>query len=219
MRCRSDGPEIVVATRNAGKAAEIRAVLAPTGVRVLTLHEVDPDCAVPEPEETGGTFAANARLKALAYARATGRWALADDSGLVVDALGGRPGVFSARYAAEDLPAAAARTDIDAANNARLLRELADVPDGQRTAKFVCHLALADGDNVLLETDGEVAGVILREPAGENGFGYDPVFYLPGLSKTSAQLPAEEKNRVSHRGRAVAEFARRLKAFLESRVD
>ena len=219
MCCRSDGPEIVVATRNAGKAAEIRAVLAPTGVRVLTLAEVDPDRAIPEPEEPGETFAANARLKALAYARATGRWALADDSGLAVDALDGAPGVHSARYAADDAPAGAARTEIDAANNARLLRLLAGVPDERRTAKFLCHLALAGGEDILLEADGEVAGVILREPAGENGFGYDPVFYLPDLGKTAAQLPAEEKNRVSHRGRAVTEFARKLKAFLQSGED
>jgi XTP/dITP diphosphohydrolase len=211
-----DRPGIVIATRNIGKAREIRQVLAPLGVTLRTLDEVDPDRTIPEPSETGRTFAENARLKADAYACATGSWALADDSGLVVDALGGDPGVRSARYAAGETPPAVTKREIDAANNDRLLRELADVPEDRRTARFVCAVALAGDGRILLEARGEVAGAIAREPAGENGFGYDPLFVIPRLGRTAAELPAEEKNRISHRGRAVRSFAEKLAALLES---
>ena len=219
--------QIVVATRNRGKLGEIRRELGPStsstssgqassgqagvAVEVLSL-EGWPEAA--EPIEDGDTFAANARLKAVHYSKATGRWCLADDSGLVVDALAGRPGIHSARYAASDCPAGADRGTVDRANNARLLEELADVPDAERTARFVCELALADGERVLVTAAGRVEGRVLREGRGENGFGYDPVFYLPELGRTAAELSREEKNRVSHRGRAVRAFAERLKALL-----
>jgi len=202
---------IVLATRNPGKLREIRQVLGEMPVEVLAL---DAYADVPEPDETGQTFAENARDKALYYARATRHWCLADDSGLEVDAVGGAPGVHSARYAAGDCPPGADRAAIDAANNRRLLAELADVPDQRRTARFVCHLALACPDGILLEARGTVEGRIARSPRGRNGFGYDPLFLLPELGRTAAELPAEEKNRLSHRGQAVRLLARKLKDLL-----
>ncbi len=166
---------------------------------------------IDEPPEIGATFAENARTKALAYARATGQWCLADDSGLVVDALGGAPGVHSARYAADDCPAAA---NLDAANNAKLLAALEGAEDEQRGARFVCHLVLADPDRVLIETFDTIEGRIAHEPRGENGFGYDPLFFVPELGCTTAQLPLEEKNAISHRGKALRQFARLLDELL-----
>lgn len=198
---------IVLASHNPGKLREIRQALGAMALRVAALEEFG---QVEEAAETGSTFAENARRKALHYAGATGQWCLADDSGLVVDALGGEPGVRSARYAGADGP----REAVDAANNRRLLTELADVPDPQRTARFVCHLALADGERVLIEASGAVEGRILRGPRGQNGFGYDPLFLLPELGQTAAELAAEEKNRISHRGRAVRRFAKLLGEFL-----
>ena len=185
-------PTIVVATGNPGKLREIRQVLVGLPVRVAPLADFAP---ADEPEETGETFADNARAKALYYARATGQWCLADDSGLVVDALGGAPGVRSARYAAERIPPGADRPTVDAANNAKLLSELADLADEGRTARFVCHLALADAETVLLEATGTVEGRILRQGRGSNGFGYDPFFYLPDLGRTAAELLPERKRR------------------------
>ncbi len=207
---------IVLATRNRGKVAELRQVLEPLGVSVRSIEDFGD---IPEPEETGRTFAANARDKALYYAGATGQWCLADDSGLSVDALDGAPGVWSARYAADAAGPGASRGQIDAANNARLLAELAEVPDDRRTARFVCHLALAESGRVLLEAHGTVEGRIGHEPAGENGFGYDPLFLVPALGRTTAQLPPEEKNRISHRGRAVREFVGKLQLLIQSGPD
>ena len=204
---------IVVATSNPGKVREIGAVLAGLPVQVIALSDL---AQVAEPVEDGDTFAANARIKARYYARATGLWCLADDSGLVVDALGGEPGVHSARYAADECGPGADRDAIDAANNAKLLRELAGVADEQRTARFVCHLAMADSRDVLLETHGVIEGRMARGPAGEGGFGYDPLFYVPSLGCTTAQLPPERKNEVSHRGQAVREFRRLLEEMLET---
>ncbi len=203
---------IVLATRNPGKLREIQRVLADLDVHVTGLDDIDAN--IPEPEETGHTFAENAGQKALYYAQATGRWCLADDSGLVVDALDGAPGVYSARYAAEDCSPQAQRDELDAANNAKLLRELSGVPDEQRTARFVCYLALAVEGGVMIEADGVVEGRIGYAPAGENGFGYDPLFFVPELGCTTAQLSAEQKNRISHRGLAVRRFAEKLKAYL-----
>lgn len=221
--------KIVLATRNAGKVREISQVLGSLGVALASLAQF-PD--IPEPEEHGDTFAANAREKALYYARATGQWCLADDSGLVVDALGGRPGVRSARYAAENLAAGlrqaqsscADRGAVDQANNAKLLRELEGIPDQLRTARFTCHLALADAHRVLLEASGSVEGMIGREPFGDNGFGYDPLFVVTSHGRTShartshpltmAQLPADEKNRISHRGQALRNLAAMLAELL-----
>ena len=208
--------EVVLATRNPGKLREIRQVLSPRPVRVVT-REAFADVA--EPEETGATFAENARSKALYYARATGRWSLADDSGLVVDALDGAPGVHSARYAAEFYPPDADRPTRDAANTAKLLAAMAFLPAGRRAGRFVCHLALADADAVLLETSGTLPGHITRRPRGRNGFGYDPVFLLSDRGQTAAELSPAEKNAVSHRGQAVRLFARRLGEFLLARGE
>jgi len=203
--------KIVLASRNPGKVREIRAALGACGVEVRGLAEADPDGRIAEPPEEASTFAGNARAKAAYYARATGAVALADDSGLVVDALGGAPGVLSARYAADECPAPRNRAQIDAANNRKLLRELAGVPEAGRTARFVCALALSDGERILLEARGTVEGHIAAEPAGENGFGYDPLFVVAGLGRTAAELSPDRKNEISHRGKAVREFVRLLR--------
>jgi len=181
----------------------------------ISLSGLDPLEKIDEPEETGDTFAKNACRKALYYARATGLWCLADDSGLVVDALDGEPGVHSARYAAERFPPNAERAQRDAANTAKLLEALDDVPDDARSARFVCHLALAEPGGVLLETTGTVEGVITRRPRGANGFGYDPVFLVPPRGATVAEMPAELKNELSHRGKAVRQFATELARMLD----
>ena len=195
--------ELVVATGNPSKLKEIRAVLGTLDVTVLSLADL-PDC--PEPVEDGATFAANAALKARYYATQTGRWCLADDSGLAVDALSGEPGVHSARYATEDYPAEASRDVRDALNNTKLLRELTGVDDAQRAARFVCALALAEGDRVLAETQGTIEGRIAHDYAGDNGFGYDPLFFVPAMGGTTAQMDAAQKNAISHRGQAVEQF-------------
>ena len=203
---------IVLASGNPGKLREIRRELGDLPVRVASLEEYGP---IREPDEDGETFGANARDKALYYAEATGQWCLADDSGLAVDALDGAPGVRSARYAEADFPPDADRPVRDAANNARLLAALAQVPDDRRGARFVCHVALAASGRVLIEATDTVEGMILREPRGRNGFGYDPLFFLPELGHTAAELTPDEKNRISHRGKAVRRFADKLREFLE----
>lgn len=184
--------KLVIATRNAGKLAEIEAILDGTGIDVVTLAEY-PD--MPEIVEDGATFFGNAIKKAVEVCAFTGETALADDSGLVVDALDGAPGVQSARFA----PTTAER-------NARLLELMRDVPDSSRTARFVCVLALARPDGFRWSAEGACEGVITREPAGAEGFGYDPVFFYPPLRKTFAEIPREAKNRISHRGLALARF-------------
>lgn len=206
--------KIVLATRNPGKVRELRAVLGRMGVEAIGLEEIDPDRRIPEPPEDGDSFAENARAKAAYYARATGLLALADDSGLVVDALNGAPGTHSARYAAGECPPGAGRGRIDSANNARLLRQLAGVSDERRTARFVCHLALSDAGHVLIESDGLIEGRIGHEPRGRNGFGYDPLFFVPELGCTTAELPEDRKNDFSHRGQATRKFAAMLKELL-----
>lgn len=206
-------PRIVIATRNPGKLREIQEVLAGLEAELVSLAQLDPAGRIAEPEETGQTFADNARAKAEYYARATGLWALADDSGLQVDALGGAPGVQSARFAGVPKPGAT-RQQIDQANNARLLEELAGVPERRRAARFRCHLALHDGRRVRLEADGVIEGRIISDPRGANGFGYDPLFYVDELGCTTAELPSERKNQVSHRGQALRQFASRLKELL-----
>jgi XTP/dITP diphosphohydrolase len=184
-------PTLVIASGNAGKVREFAALLADLGL------EIRPQPEGLEVEETGSSFAANARLKAEAVARATGCWALADDSGLSVEALGGAPGVQSARYA-----------DTDAARIARLLRELeaANATSPQaRSAHFTAALALADpSGQVVLEVEGICAGTILEAPRGEGGFGYDPVFYVPEAGLTFAEMPHSQKAALGHRGRAFA---------------
>jgi XTP/dITP diphosphohydrolase len=185
----------------------MRQVLADLPVDLPALEALE---GIDEPAETGATFAENARQKALYYARATGLWCLADDSGLLVDALDGEPGVHSARYAAERFTPDADRRQRDAANTAKLLEALENVPAGRRTARFVCHLALAEPHAVLLEATAAVEGVITASPTGENGFGYDPVFLVPRFGLTIAQMPADLKNSLSHRGQAARQFAQLL---------
>ena len=209
MHCQS----IVLATGNPGKLREIAQVLQPLEIDVIGLDAFD---QIDEPAETGETFAENARDKAMYYAQATGQYCLADDSGLAVDALGGQPGVRSARYAADQCPASADRKMIDQANNARPLAELDGVEDSKRTARFICHLALARPERVVIETSDSLEGMIGRTPKGDNGFGYDPLFYLPQLGCTAAELPAEKKNQISHRGKAVRKFAHLLQSLLTS---
>ena len=201
MDGQAGGRTILVATTNAGKVRELRAMLGDS-VACKTLADF-PDTG--EVVEDGATFAENARKKATEYARATGLWTLADDSGLVVDALGGAPGVKSARFSGE-VPPGTDRKEIDRRNIEKILKMLEGIAPEKRTARFVCRLCLAAPAKVLAETEGTVEGVIIDEPAGENGFGYDPVFFVPSLGKTVAQLPDEQKNAISHRGNAIREF-------------
>ncbi len=185
-------PRLVFATTNRGKLREIAAILAAWGVTVVGIDDVAPGWHV---VEDGDTFAANARLKARDLAGRCRLPVLGDDSGLEVDALGGRPGVRSARYAGEHAT--------DAENTALLLHELRDVPDDARGAAFRCALALAWPDGKVVEAEGRCAGRIAREPRGTGGFGYDPVFVDPASGHTFAELPAEAKNAFSHRRRAL----------------
>ncbi len=184
---------VVLASRNAKKAAELRALLAPLGIAVRALDEFP---GAPEPEETGATFEENARIKAAAALEFTGLAALADDSGLEVDALDGAPGVRSARFAGEGAG--------DGENNALLLRKLAGVPPERRGGRFVSVIALARPGREPLLFRGECAGSILPEPRGEGGFGYDPLFLSADLGKSFAEASGEEKNGISHRARALA---------------
>ncbi len=162
---------------------------------------------IAEIEEDGATFAENARRKALGYAKAAGLWTIADDSGLIIDALGGEPGVKSARYSGAKEKD---RTLIDHKNMAKVLKLLEGVPKEERTARFVCCLSLAGPEKILVEAEGRLEGLIAEREIGENGFGYDPIFFVPGLNKTVGQLTAEEKNAISHRGDAI----RKLKPLL-----
>ena len=198
-------PEILLATRNAGKIREIRQMTT-TGDWVWHGLEAFPD--VPAAVEDGATFAENARHKALHYAQATGLYTLADDSGLEVDCLGGEPGVHSARYAGTPRD--------DTANNRKLVAALAGVPLERRTARFRCALALARSDELLIETEGVVAGLIIDEPRGDNGFGYDPHFLIPALGRTTAELPPAEKNALSHRGQALRDMLPRMEAHFQA---
>ncbi|MBP1725800.1 MAG: non-canonical purine pyrophosphatase, rdgB/HAM1 family [Deltaproteobacteria bacterium] len=186
---------VVLATRNAGKTEELRRLLADFPVVVMNLSNFGP---MPPVEEDGTTFEENAVKKARSTAKVVGLPALADDSGLTVDALGGAPGVRSARYAGEHAA--------DADNNAKLLKELEH--EDNRAAAFVCVIAIAVPWGPALVYEGHCEGLITREQMGTEGFGYDPVFFYPPLQKTFAQLTTEEKNQVSHRGRALRELRR-----------
>jgi len=186
-------PKLVMATRNRGKAEELKALLGDLTVEILTLDHFS---GLAEIAETGASFRENACLKAHAVAGFTKLSALADDSGLVVDALGGKPGVYSARFAGEP--------SSDERNNAKLLDLLQGVPLPERTARFVCVMAFVTPEGDLKVTEGLCEGLILEEPRGTGGFGYDPLFYLPALEKTMAELSKEEKNRISHRSKAFA---------------
>ncbi len=198
--------QLLFATSNPHKVEEVAAILAPMGIDVVGFGALE--SKIPEPVEDGATFQANARIKAVYYAKALGRMCLADDSGLEVDALGSAPGVHSARYAGVD----GQRAQRDGANNEKLLAELQGVPAEQRTARFVCAMCLVDdGGSILAETRGTFQGIITTEPRGENGFGYDPLLYLPDVGCTSAELSPQQKNARSHRGVASREMAKHLK--------
>jgi len=201
--------KILVASTNAGKLAELRAMLD-ADVEWVGLSDVAP---IEEIEEDGTTFAENARKKALGYAEATGLWTIADDSGLVVDALGGEPGVRSARFSGcKDKD----RTLLDHRNMTKVLELLEGVPKDKRTARFVCCLCLARAGGILIETEGRLEGLICEEEIGSNGFGYDPIFFVPDSNKTVAQLTREEKNTISHRGNALRKLKPLLKELLET---
>ncbi len=202
---------ILVATTNPGKVRELRALLGEQ-VEWKSLADFP---GLGEVTENEATFAENARKKATEYARATGLWTLADDSGLVVDALGGAPGVNSARFSGAKAQGAD-RKAIDRRNIEKLLSLLEEVPREERTARFVCCLCLASPEQVLIETQGTLEGFIADEPAGTGGFGYDPVFFVPQLGRTVAQLDEEEKNAISHRGSAMRQLKPRLEALLNA---
>jgi XTP/dITP diphosphohydrolase len=189
---------LLLATTNEHKLDEYRTILRELPFTFLSLRDVRLDMDV---EETGTTFAENALLKARAYAQAANMLALADDSGLEIDALGGAPGIYSARFAGRETPYA---------ERFRLiLARLQDVPVSQRTARFRCAIALAEPSGYTRVVEGIIEGLIAESPRGENGFGYDPIFLVPEYGKTTAEMAPEEKHRISHRGRA-ADAARRL---------
>lgn len=199
-------PHVLLATRNPGKIREIREISRGTP---LVWHALDEFTGIEDVEESGATFAENARLKALHYARLTGLCTLADDSGLEVDALDAAPGVHSARYAGSPRD--------DAANNRKLVQALAGVPFERRAARFRCVMALAAGGRIEIQTEGTVEGLIVDEPRGDNGFGYDPHFWLPDLQRTVAELPAEQKNARSHRGQALRAMLAEAEALFRTR--
>ena len=195
--------QVLVATSNPGKLRDFAGAAEAHGVTIAGIPDFS---SLPPVVEDGETFEANACKKATAYSLAApGQLVLADDSGLEVDALGGAPGVHSARYAAEQPHLVDANTE-DHANNARVLRDLKHVADEKRGARFVCVLAAARDGRTISIFRGEAAGVILHDPRGENGFGYDPLFYFPHIGKTFAELTAAEKSRYSHRGAAFRQF-------------
>lgn len=200
--------EIVVASFNKGKVKEIAAALSTLPVNVLSLSDFN---SIPEAVESGDTFEKNAILKATHYCLCTGKLCLADDSGLEVDALGGAPGVYSARYAGE--------MATDSANNEKLLNALIEIPKESRSARFRCVLALV-GPMGMLTTTGTCEGRILQEPRGTGGFGYDPLFYVEDLGKTLSEVSLDQKNEMSHRGQALKNMNTKLVRFFhENRCD
>jgi XTP/dITP diphosphohydrolase len=198
-------PELLIATNNAGKIRELTALLAHLPLRLRHLSEFP---GIKEVEETGETFAENALLKARGYGRETNLWTLADDSGLAVDALGGAPGVLSARYAGANAT--------DEERNARLLAELSLTDDEQRTARFICAIALHDPTGGASEIfEGACEGHIAKHPRGRHGFGYDPLFIPSGYAHTFGELPEAVKQEISHRSRALAA----VRVYLNGRVS
>ncbi|PIC97652.1 non-canonical purine NTP pyrophosphatase [Sporosarcina sp. P26b] len=195
--------EVLIATNNKGKAKDFEVLFRPLGITVLTLQDIEESIDV---EETGTTFVENAVLKAETVANLLGKVVIADDSGLEVDALNGEPGVYSARYAGEPSD--------DEANIDKLLANLVEVPETARQARFRCVLAIA-GPNIETTTySGSCEGVITDQRQGTNGFGYDPIFYVPNKEKTMAELSAEEKSAISHRGAALAQLKEQLPEFI-----
>jgi XTP/dITP diphosphohydrolase len=196
--------EVIIATKNPGKAKEFEFIFAPRGIAVRTLLDYP---EIPDIEETGTSFEENAILKAEAVSLAFNKMVLADDSGLIVDALEGRPGIFSARYAGEH------KNDQD--NIDKVLSELKDVPEEKRLARFYCALAVAVPNHETKTVSGTCEGRILNERRGSNGFGYDPVFYIPEKGLSMAELSAEEKNKISHRANALLKLNVILDSILE----
>ncbi len=192
----------VIATHNAHKLIELQRILEPLGIKAVT--DRDLGIVLPDVEETGTTFAENAYLKAASACKETGLPAIADDSGLVVDALGGRPGVYSARYGGEEA------TDDD--RNVLLLEEMKGVPVGQRSARFVSAVCCVFPNGDVLRAEGTFEGAIAFAPVGENGFGYDPIFLVG--DRTSAEMSPAEKDAVSHRGNALKQFSKDLQDYL-----
>lgn len=192
--------KVILATTNKGKIKEFRELLAPLEMEIISIADLNQD-KVPEVIEDGSTFEENAILKAKAFYEQFGFPALADDSGLEIDVLDGKPGIYSARYAGEGKD--------DQANTDQVLRELEGVPQEQRTARFRCAIAYVDGKQTIT-ADGQCTGVITEEPLGDGGFGYDPIFYLSSKRKTMAQLSKEEKNKISHRYQALQGLVAKL---------
>ena len=192
--------KIIFATGNEGKMKEVRMILKDLGLPVLSMNEAGVQADI---VEDGTTFEENAKIKAVAVQKLTGALVLADDSGLEIDYLNKEPGIYSARYMGEDTPYSV--------KNANLISRLAGVPDEQRTARFVCAIAAAFPDGEVLTTRGTIEGIIGYEERGENGFGYDPIFYLPEYKKSTAELSPEEKNALSHRGRALRQMEEELR--------
>ena len=194
------GHRIIFATGNEGKMREVRLILADLGMEVLSMKEAGASCDV---EENGSTFAENAEIKAREVWRQTGDIVLADDSGLVVDYLGGEPGIYSARYLGEE-------TSYEIKNRV-IIDRVAEAGEEERTARFVSSIAAVLLDGSVIHTEGVVEGLIAHEPAGTGGFGYDPIFYLPEYGVTSAEIPIEKKNEISHRGKALEAMKQKLK--------
>ena len=195
--------KVILASKNPHKLTELSAILSQHGFEIALESEYGLDIDV---DETGTTFEENSLLKAEAVMKASGLPVLADDSGLMVDALNGAPGVYSARYG---------HKSSDGERTEFLLENMKDVPDEKRTAKFVCVITCLWPDGRKIVARGECPGVITHEVHGENGFGYDPVFYLPELGMTYAELPSEQKNAISHRARALQEFCRKYQQMQE----
>jgi XTP/dITP diphosphohydrolase len=199
--------DFVLGSHNQKKLGELRALVQPLGVRVTSLGDI---ARAIEVDETGTTFLENARLKAVQQAIHLDRWVLAEDSGLSVDAIDGRPGVYSARYSGPDAT--------DATNNLKLLEAMADVAADRRSAHYTCQLCLAAPDGtVVIEAVGYCQGQITRDPRGDHGFGYDPLFLIPEYHRTFAQLGPATKLAISHRARAMRDFTLRFRQFLANR--
>ena len=193
--------KLVLASKNPHKLVEISKITEKFGFELVLQNTLGVDIDV---EENGHSFEENSKIKAEAVMKATGLPALADDSGIAVDALNGEPGIYSARYGFDESLDDRGRLEL-------LLKNTEHVPDGQRQAQFVCVITMVTPDGQVIQARGEIHGELTREPKGENGFGYDPIFYYPPLNKTTAELSAEEKNQVSHRANALKIFYEKLK--------
>ena len=192
--------KVIIATANKEKLKEMREILSPLGIEAVSMADAGYDLEI---EENGSTFEENAYIKAKAVCDASGEIAIADDSGIIIDALDGMPGVYSARFLGHDTP-----YEI---KNQKIIEMLKEVKGKDRSARYVCSIACVFPDGRVIRAEDTFEGEIAHVPAGENGFGYDPIFYLPELGKTAAQLSPEEKNAISHRGKALRKLEKRLK--------